>query len=144
MLKFINENPTLATCASAIISALITAVFALIIQNQKNKADSVKTLKAERKELMQEVETLKSELSKCKKLMDKESHIDKSKGSIYYEKLEGGNQRPICGYCWEKDHATIPILTELCIDEDGVKKYYLGRCSVCDKKCIEDNVELPF
>ena len=65
-------------------------------------------------------------------------NIDKTHGSIYYEGFSNGGSRTICGFCWEKEHVKIPIVTELCYDEFQKQYYYSGYCNSCKAHCIEN------
>jgi len=118
-------------------------------ERKKEKGQSIK-------ELRNEIKDLESELSRFKEAELSEKSIDKSQGTIYYEKFDDGKSRTICGFCWEKDHIKIPVIPHLEYDEDLRQDAYWARCQNCGKACtffdqeperiseIEDDCNLPF
>ena len=101
-------------------------------ENKENRLQTNKELKAEN-------EKLKERLLQIESIEEHEELIDKSKGSIYYELLPNGKSRPICGFCWESTHSTVPVLPHLEAGE------YWAHCFECQKSCtFFDNDYLKF
>lgn len=98
-------------------------------ETKKEKRQSIKELK-------KEIKVLEDELSQLKEIETLEKSIDKSEGTIYYEEINGGKIREICGYCWEKEHIKIPIIYLLEYDEYSRQSEYRARCQNCGKLCI--------
>ena len=145
ILGFVNSNGTLCTILGSIITALISAIVAIVIDNRKSKVDSVRTLKKELAEAKLGLEDARQKLVKVQAVVDnyrsiekEESSIDKSTGAIYVETLLNGSKRNICGYCWEKERVKLPIVVDLCYDEYEKRRYYRGICEVCNASCIEN------
>ena len=112
----------------------------------ENRKDQKQILK----ELNNEVEALGEELKRYKLLETNEESIDKSRGTIYVESLRNGGKREICGYCWEKDHIKIPVISSLEYDERTGGEEYWASCQNCKKSCTyftdvnSGDGELPF
>lgn len=97
-------------------------------RREKKKAEqqAFKELKAENKELQEALE-------RYKKLELSEERIDKSQGTIYMEKLDSGNSRAICGYCWEREHVKIPVIPKLEYSSDTGRYEEWAQCQNCSK-----------
>lgn len=95
-------------------------------EKKKDKQQSIKELKAEIKELQEALE-------RYKKLEASEERIDKSQGTIYMEKLDSGNSRAICGYCWEREHVKIPVIPKLEYSSDTGRYEEWAQCQNCSK-----------
>ena len=131
MLQFINENGVLFSGIFAIIAALISALVAIIIDNRKNKKDSIAAMR-------KELEKTKAELEAYTSIAEQEKYIDKSTGSIYVETLPNGKTRKICGYCWENNHTKMPLITDSYYDEEERKRVVYGKCGSCKASCYEE------
>lgn len=131
MLQFINDNGVLFSGIFGLITALITAIFAFIIDKQKSKKDTINSLK-------KELEKVKSELNMYQSLEEQEKCIDKSTGSIYIETLPNGTKRSICGYCWESKHAKMPLIMDPYYSEVLKKTVIYGQCGSCKASCYEE------
>ena len=138
MLEFINNNGVLFSGIFSIIVALISVLVAVLRDNKNSKIDTIKSLRKELEEARSHICNLNNELTSLKSLEDREKNIDKSHESIYYEKLSQGGSRAICGFCWEKEHVTIPIVPELSTDEYTKQQYLYAKCNVCKSSCIEN------
>ena len=77
MLEFINNNPVLSTGVFSILSALITAIVALIIDNRKSKMDSIRILKNEVAAAKKELSEVQEKLAQYKSIERLEENIDK-------------------------------------------------------------------
>ena len=137
MLEFINNNGVLFSGIFSMVGALIAAVVAVVKENKANKKDTIASLRRELAELKSQLATTEVKLQDALSIEKAESLIDKTRGSIYYENFVNGGSRPICGFCWEKDHIKIPLNVDICYDEYTKERYYSGRCSSCDCYCIE-------
>ena len=131
MLEFINNNGVLFSGIFSIIVALISVLVSVVRDNRKNRADTVHSLRKELELTQSELEKTKTELLNAQSIENAEKNIDKSHGSIYYEKLANGKTREICGFCWEKKHIRIPLSVDLCYEEDSHQNYYSGYCNSC-------------
>ena len=140
MLEFINNNGVLFSGIFGIITALITAVVAIIIDNKKSKQDTIRVLKKELGEAKQELDKCRKRLSEYESFEKSEANIDKTDASIYKEKLPNGGTRNICGFCWEKEHIKIPLNVDICYEEYTKQYYYDGFCNSCKSHCIS-NIE---
>lgn len=145
MLEFINNNGVFFSGIFSIITAIIAATVAIIIDNRKSKYDTIRALKEDNRDLRLENKRIKEKLENAKKeikqFVNKEnSEIDiiKNHGSIYTEKLPNGNTREICGYCWEREHIKIPINVNIMYDEYTKQYYYDGYCYNCKIHCTEN------
>jgi len=143
MLKFINDNGVLFSGIFSIIVALIAVVVTVIKDNKTYKKDTIISLRRELSELKSQLATTEVKLQDALSIEKAESLIDKTKGSIYYESFNNGGSRPICGFCWEKEHIKIPLNVNMCYDEYTKKQYYSGRCSSCNCYCIENIEYIP-
>lgn len=144
MLEFINNNGVLFSGIFSIIVALISVLVTVIRDNKKSKNDTIKSLREELEKTYKELSQTKAELISAKSIEEAEKCIDKTHGSIYYEKLPNGDSRTICGFCWEKEHIRIPIVTQIGYDEDTKIPYNCGYCYSCKTSCIEDiETEIP-
>ena len=117
-LNWINSNPILFAGFCTIISALISAFATLRIER----------LRIERKKGTNDAAY---ELKKEKRIQEKERNIDKSYGTIYVETLSSRKKREICGFCWEKEHMTIPLYTAYCTSD----RVIFDTCKNCDTYC---------
>ena len=138
MLKFINDNGVLFSGIFSIIVALISVLVAIIRDHRKSRLDTVRSLRKELVETHNELDNAKAELVKSKCIEESEKNIDKTHGSIYYEKFVNGGERPICGFCWEKEHIKIPIVVNVFYEEYTHQAYYDGYCNSCKTHCIEN------
>lgn len=143
MLEFINNNGVLFSGIFSIVGALITAVVAVVKENKANRKDTIASLHKEVAELKSQLATTEVKLQDALSIEKAESLIDKTKGSIYYESFNNGGSRPICGFCWEKEHIKIPLNVNICYDEYTKEQYYSGRCSSCNCFCIENIENIP-
>lgn len=143
MLEFINNNGVLFSGIFSIVGALITAVVAVVKENKANRKDTIAFLHKEVAELKSQLATTEVKLQDALSIEKAESLIDKTKGSIYYESFNNGGSRPICGFCWEKEHIKIPLNVNICYDEYTKEQYYSGRCSSCNCFCIENIENIP-
>lgn len=138
MLKFINDNGVLFSGIFSVITALIAVLVAVIKDNKVYRKETIHSLKKELKDVQDELEITKSKLHDALSVEKAEESIDKAKGSVYYEKFSNGDSRPICGFCWEKEHVKIPLNIGLDYDEDTKQTYCGGRCNVCNSYCQEN------
>lgn len=137
MLEFINNNGVLFSGIFSVVGALITTVAAVIKENKANKKDTIASLRKEVTELKCKLDLTENKLKDALSIEKAELLIDKTNGSIYYESFNNGDSRPICGFCWEKEHVKIPLDVHICYDEYTKEQYYSGRCSSCNCYCIE-------
>ena len=129
MLEFIDNNGVLFSGIFAVLAALATSLLNMIRDKQK--------IKDQRKSALE------------KDFKKKERMIDKSEGSIYVENLADGKKRDICGFCWEKEHITIPVVKDLQYEEYTKQYYYSAYCNVCKTHCLSNiendmNDDIPF
>ena len=143
MLEFINNNGVLFSGIFSIVGALIAAVVAVVKENKANRKDTIASLHKEVAELKSLLATTEGKLQDALSIEKAESLIDKTKGSIYYESFNNGGSRPICGFCWEKEHIKIPLNVNIRYDEYTKEQYYSGRCSSCNCYCIENIEYIP-
>ena len=143
MLDFINNNGVLFSGIFSIIVALISVLVTVVKDNKKYRTDTIRSLRKELETTKAELEKTKAELLNSKSIENAEMNIDKSHGSIYYEKLANGKTREICGFCWEKEHIKIPLAVDLCYEEYARQNYYSGYCNSCKAHCIENIQETP-
>lgn len=144
MLEFINNNGVLFSGIFSIIVALISIVVSVIKDNKTNKTETIRSLKKELSKKTEELEKLNTELLKANSIKNAEKNIDKTHGAIYKETLENGQERDICGYCWEKEHIKIPLAIDICYEEYTHQAYYDGYCQSCKSHCIENiNPDIP-
>lgn len=143
MLEFINHNGVLFSGIFSIVGALIAAVVAVVKENKSNRKDTIASLHKEVAELKSQLATTEGKLQDALSIEKAESLIDKTKGSIYYESFNNGGSRPICGFCWEKEHIKIPLNVNICYDEYTKEQYYSGRCSSCNCFCAENIEYIP-
>ncbi len=95
-------------------------------ERKKDRQQSMKELSAENKKLQEALERYKMlELS--------EEKIDKSQGTIYMEKLDSGNSRAICGFCWEREHIKIPVIPKLEYNNRTGRYEEWAYCQNCSK-----------
>ena len=150
MLEFINNNPVLSTGVFSLLSALITAIVALIIDNRKSKMDSIRILKNEVAAAKKELSEVQEKLAQYKSIERLEENIDKGTGTLYQEIMSDGHRRYICGYCWETKHLKIPVITHLDENEYTHQQFYAGQCGSCNERCFEEiepyflEDDLPF
>lgn len=144
ILGFVNSNGTLCTILGSIITALIAAIVAIIIDNRKNKVDSVRTLKKELTETKNKLEIAQQELADARSVVEnyrniekEEANIDKTTGAIYVEILPNGNKRSICGYCWEKEHTKMPLIMGSYYSEEERRTVTHGSCGACKTTCYD-------
>ena len=144
MLDFINNNGVLFSGLFSIVTALIAAIVSLVNSNRKNKLDTIQSLKKELAETKTELtetksklSSLENEVSRYKALERDEENIDKSRGSIYSEKLPSGQLRSICGFCWERSHAKMPLTPEEYWDEDARRYSRSAYCWSCKSNCYD-------
>lgn len=131
MLEFINNNGVLFSGVFGLVTALITAIVAIIVDKRKAKNDTVQHLK-------QELIDLKAELEKYTSIEKQEQNIDKSTGAIYVETLPSGSKRNICGYCWESNRTKMPLNMSNYCDEDEGKMIIRGICGACKARCYDE------
>ena len=150
MFELITESGIVFDFADTLLGCAVTALFAVIIDRRKEKRENEKSLKADLKKAEAELAKAKEEISALRSLEAAEGCIDKSCGTLYYEKLASGKQRAICGYCWEKSRIKIPVVTAPYIDYTSREQYFRGVCGSCGAECIdevmvdEEEGELPF
>ena len=144
MLEFINNNGVLFSGIFSIVGALIAAVVAVVKENKANRKDTIASLHKKVAELKSQLATTEVKLQDALSIEKAESLIDKTKGSIYYESFNNGGSRPICGFCWEKEHIKIPLNVNICYDEYTKEQYYSGRCSSFNCVCIENIENIPL
>lgn len=137
MLDFINNNGTLCTIIGSIITALIAAIVAIVIDQKKNKLDTVSGLRKEIANLEQELEKCKEELDNYRSIENAEKNIDKSTGSIYVETMLNGQKRSICGYCWENKHTKMPLTMGSYYSDNEWRKVTYGDCGNCKVRCYD-------
>lgn len=130
MLDFINNNGVLFSGIFGLVTALVTAIIAILVDKRKAKNDTVKSLKKELAET-------KAELEKYTTIEKMEQNIDKSMGAIYTETMSNGNKRNICGYCWEQKHVKIPLVMEEYYSENEHRTVLCGRCASCNANCYD-------
>ena len=131
MLKFINDNGVLFSGIFGIITALITAMIAIIVDKRKSKNDTINSLR-------KELEKTKEELEIYTSITEQERCIDKSTGSIYIETLPDLKTRKICGYCWENKRAKMPLIMGSYYNEEEHKTVVYGKCGSCKSSCYEE------
>lgn len=141
MLKFINDNGVLFSGVFSIITALIAAIVAIIIDNKKSKQDTIRNLKKELKETNQELQQCRAIVDCYNSIENAEKNIDKSNGAIYVETLPDGKKRNICGYCWENKHIKSPLRTEVSFSTTFQQTRRSGYCALCKTKCYDDKVD---
>ena len=152
MLEFINNNGILCSGIFSLVGVVVTAFVSLIRDNMKNRADTVQSLRNELGECKKELQKTKDDLHEARCVEHAEKNIDKTHGSIYYERFSDGGSRMICGFCWEKEHIKIPVVADMYYDDDQEHYYYDGFCHSCKTHCIENlksevvdlDEELPF
>ena len=137
MLEFINNNGTLCTIIGSIITALITAMVAIIVEHKRRKIDTISNLRKEIADLKQELKQCKESLNEYKNIENQEKHIDKSTGAIYVETMPNGNKRHICGYCWENSHTKMPLMMGSYYSEDERRTVVYGDCGNCKAHCYD-------
>ena len=103
-----------------------------IFRKEKEKNQHIKKLE-------EKIKALEDNLSKFKSIETAEKNIDKSHGTIYYEKFPDGKSREICGYCWEKEHIKIPIISRLEYNETLHQSEYWAKCQNCGHNCTYYN-----
>ena len=109
----------------------------------KNHIEDKKERDRRIKELEDQNRVLKEQLDLDKRIEKAEENIDKSTGSIYYEKLPNENRRAICGFCWEREHIKIPIAPESEYNRYTGENEYLATCEVCRKHCTYSEPFIP-
>ena len=124
MLDFINSNGVLFSGIFSIIVALISVLVSVMKDNKRNRADTIRSLRKELEGVKADLEKANAELLNSKSIENAEKNIDKSHGSIYYEKLADGKSRTICGFCWENKRAKMPLTMDRYYDDDS-RKYVL-------------------
>lgn len=145
MLEFINNNGVLFSGIFSVIVALISVLVAVLRDNKNSRLDTIKSLRKELEKVKEELSNTQAELISAKSIEKRENNIDKSHGSIYYENLPNGSSRTICGFCWEKENITVPVVAELSFDEYTKQQYLFAKCNLCKSSCIENlDDELPF
>lgn len=129
MQEWINNNLSiLVTLGLAVFGAGGWLGFSLNrhYERKKDRQQSMKELSAENKKLQEALERYKMlELS--------EEKIDKSRGTIYMEKLDSGNSRAICGFCWEREHIKIPVIPEPGFSNSNGQSKEWAYCQNCSK-----------
>lgn len=138
MIDFINQHEVLAASVLSCIIAVFSSVATIAIENKKRKVDELKMVKCELKDVKEKFSQCQEKLNEITSIEYMEKNIDKGTGSIYSEKLDNGGRRNICGFCWEEEHLKIPIIVDLCGDDDNL---FHGHCEHCKKECYE---KLPF
>ena len=131
MLEFINNNGVLFSGVFGLVTALATAIIAIIVDKRKAKNDTVNSLKKELAET-------KAELEKYTLIERQEELIDKSTGAIYVETLPNGSKRNICGYCWESKRSKMPLTMASYYDDDDGKWVVRGICGSCNARCYDE------
>ena len=131
MLEFINNNGVLFSGVFGLVTALATAIIAIIVDKRKAKNDTVNSLKKELAET-------KAELEKYTLIERQEELIDKSTGAIYVETLPNGSKRNICGYCWESKRSKMPLTMASYYDDDDGKLVVRGICGSCNARCYDE------
>ena len=137
MLDFINNNGTLCTIIGSIITALIAAIVAIVIDQKKNRLDTVTSLRKEISSLKQELEQCRETLNNYKSIEKAEESISKITGSIYLETMPNGYQRHICGYCWENNHTKMPLTIASYYSENERRQVTCGDCGNCKTRCYD-------
>lgn len=130
MLEFINNNGVLFSGIFGLVTALVTAIIAILVDKRKAKNDTVKSLK-------KELADTRAELEKYTSVEVQEERIDKTTGSIYVETLPNGNKRSICGYCWENHHTKMPLIMGSYYSEEERRKVTHGTCGSCKAACFD-------
>ena len=138
MLDFINNNGVLFGGICSIITALIAAIVALVIDSRKNKKDTIASMKKEINSLKEELDRTKTELNEYKSIEHQEISIDKTHGSIYLETLPNGGQRKICGYCWENKHKKMPLVLDTYYSSTENRIVTTGDCGSCKTTCYKE------
>ena len=141
MLQFIQDNAVLCTCVVGVFTAILSAFVTLAVNRSTEKSKYINELKLDKKDLEEklqkankQLETTRTELNKYISIEQAEESIDKTTGSLYREKLPNGNERYICGLCWEKDHIKTPVVAKYYSDYAGDR--YLGaNCEICKGFC---------
>lgn len=143
MLEFINSNGTFFTIIGSILTALISAIVAILIDRRKYKTDSIRDLREELSKTKHELDECKVVINEYKNIENQEKNIDKRTGAIYSELMPNGTRRDICGYCWEKERIKIPLSVNVQYDEYLYREYLDGYCCSCNTHCYE-NIETEF
>ena len=138
MLEFINSNGVLFSGICSIIVALISVIVSVWRDNKKNRTDTIRSLRKELDETKEELEKTNAKILELSSVEKKERNIDKTHGSIYYENYEDGGSRTICGYCWEMEHLTLPVVKSPTYDEYTNQEYYEAYCPYCKNHCREE------
>lgn len=120
-----NINEILKSAITLVLGGFIGGFIKEYFQNKTEKKNKIE-------KLISENEQLKKTIEKYENLKEKEQNIDKSKGSIYLEKIADSDGRYICGYCWEESKKTIPIIPDF---TDEHVYYYGVVCEICKKGC---------
>lgn len=137
MLDFINSNGVLFSGIFSIIVALISVLVSVMKDNKRNRADTIRSLRKELEGVKADLEKANAELLNSKSIENAEKNIDKSHGSIYYEKLADGKSRTICGFCWENKRAKMPLTMDRYYDDDSRKYVLRGYCFSCNANCYD-------
>ena len=138
MLEFINNNGTLCTIIGSIITALISAMVAMVINYRKNKVDTIYNLRKEIVTMENKLAEYEAIINKYKSIEFAEKTIDKSNGAIYIEKLANEKTRFICGYCWESSRTKMPLTMDSYYDEEERKLVRYGTCGSCKARCYDE------
>ena len=138
MLEFVNNNATFCTIVSSVITALLSALVAIIINHRKSKLDTVNHLRKELETTKDDLEKCRRELSVYQSVEETEKRIDKRTGGIYTEFLQDGQTRNICAFCWENRRKKSPISVSADFDPDTGEEFYIGYCNSCQSRCVEN------
>ena len=134
MLEFLSANSSaIITGVCGIIGIIISSITSVFVTKKKCQSDGNSSLQAENKRLQEELNQLKDI-----KAIDKS--LDKTHGSIYYETMEDGYKRSLCGFCWEQSHKRIPLKTQNSFTHPG---RLIGFCQVCKANC-NDTLEPQY
>lgn len=135
LLAFINNNGVLFSGIFSLLGVIIGCFFKFILESMADKKENIKFLREELEKVQNELKNANTRLEKYTSIEEMEKNIDKSMGSIYSEKLPDGENRDICGYCWEKEHIKIPINVEYIYTSESFRNYWIGHCNSCNSDC---------
>ena len=135
MLNFINNNGTLCTIIGSIITALIAAIVAIVIDHRKNKVDTICNLRKEITDMENKLAEYEKIINEYKSIELAEKAIDKSNGAVYIEKLSNDKTRFICGYCWESSRTKMPLRMASYYDEEDRELVEYGICGNYQAHC---------
>ena len=130
MLQFINDNGVLFSGVFAVVTALITAITSMIVNNRRSKQENMR-------KLQEQLEEERKKLNKYIGIEEQEKFIEKKTGSIYVEILPDGSKRNICGYCWERERVKMPLIMGKYYSEEERRVVEHGSCGNCKATCYD-------